>query len=99
MQGLPKFGLANILLKIPRVPPLKYFRNVGLDHHPLRSPHMKISAGLGTLDLSWSGVPPPPPENENLGGGVWRLIAVSLKDTGSFFKLERLYPHFKCLRI
>ena len=28
---------------------------------------------------------PPPPENENLGGGVWRLIAVSLKDTVSFF--------------
>ena len=33
MQRLPEFGLANILLKIPWVPPLKYFRIVGLDHH------------------------------------------------------------------
>ena len=30
MQGLPELDLANILLKIPWVPPLKYLRNVGL---------------------------------------------------------------------
>ena len=30
MQGIPELGLANILLKIPRVPPLKYLRKVGL---------------------------------------------------------------------
>ena len=42
---------------------------------------MKIWADLGTLDLSWSGVPPPP---SYVGAGVWRLITVSLKDTVLF---------------
>ena len=97
MQGLPKFGLANILLKIPWVLPLKYFRNVGLDRHPLPPPYENFGRSWHFgFELVWRT---PPLENEYVGGGVWRLIAVSLKDTVSFFKLERLYPHFKCLRI
>ena len=42
---------------------------------------MEIWAGLGTLALSWSGVSPP---GTNVGADVWRLIAVSPKDTVSF---------------
>ena len=38
------------------MPPLKHFRNVGLKYP---HPQMKIWADLGTLSLSWSGVPPP----------------------------------------
>ena len=62
MQGLQSLPWQIFSQNSLSVPPLKYFRNVGLDHHPLPSPHMKISADLGTLDLSWSGVPPPSPQ-------------------------------------
>ena len=59
-------------------------RNVGLEYHrpPPLSLEMEIWAGLGTLDLSWSGVPPPP--RTYVGAGVWRLIAASPKGIVSF---------------
>ena len=41
---------------------------------------MKVQTDLGTWDLSWSGVAPPPLRTY-VGAGVWRLIAVSPKDT------------------
>ena len=58
--------------------PLEYFRNIGLEHPP-PSLKMKIWTDLGTWDLSSSGVHAP----TYVGAGVWRLIAVSPKDTVS----------------
>ena len=62
---------------------------------------MKIWADLGTLSLSWSGVPLPP--NENYGGTLslswsgdrmWRLIAVSPVDTISFYPFAKGFCRF-----
>ena len=45
-------------------------------------PKMKTWPDWGTLDLGWSRGHPPP--MTNVGAGVWRLIAVSPKNTVSF---------------
>ena len=44
-------------------------------------PPMKTRTDLGSLDLSWHSVSPPP---TYVGVGVWRLIAVSPRYTVSF---------------
>ena len=54
---LPEF----LVQKFLEWPPPKYFRNVGLNHHPPPPPKMQIWTVLGTLGLSWSGPPPAPP--------------------------------------
>ena len=52
------------------------FELVCPSYPPPAPPQIKIWADFGILDFSWSGLPPLPPT-----GSVWRLIAVSPKDT------------------
>ena len=56
---------------------------------PTPRPEMKIWAGLATLDMSWSRVPPP---RNMMGTGVWRLTSISPTDTVSF-PLQRTVPY------
>ena len=100
----PHSSYQNFWFKIPWVLALKHFRNVGM----LIWTKMEICSDLGTLDLSWSGVTPPPqwkfwqilalrfelvwsnpPPPTYVGAGVWRLIAVSPKDTVSFTRNKK----------
>ena len=53
---------------------LKYLRNWGIWSGVPPPPHpMKIWSGLGTLDLSWSGVHLPPPWKWKSSQGTWHL--------------------------
>ena len=64
-DALQHSSYQNFWFKIPWVPPLKYSRNVVWSTpSPSPTPN-KILSGLGTWDLSWSGVTPLP-GNENL---------------------------------
>ena len=66
--------------------PTQVFQECWYEHPtlPPSSPRkMKSWADLGIWDLSWSGV----------GAGVWRLIAVSPKDTVSFHILSQFSSH------
>ena len=55
-DALPHSSYQNFWFKIPWVPPLKYFRNVGLDNPP---PHENLvrTCYLG-FELFWSTPPP-----------------------------------------
>ena len=77
MQGLQEYGLGNILLKIPWVPPRKYFRNVGLDRKcrfgqilaqtPPTPPRIiQILTDLGTLGWVDEDHPPTSPKHSDL---------------------------------
>ena len=55
----PHPSYQNFWFKIPWVPPLKYLNDVVWSTCP-HPPKMKIWSGLGTWDLSWSGVLPLP---------------------------------------
>ena len=76
-----KLGFQDFWWKIPRVPPLKYFGNVGLEYPPPLSDSKNL---VKTWHFGiWVGLEYPTPRTY-VGAGVWRLIAVSLKDTVSF---------------
>ena len=82
-----RLWLAEFVFKIPWVTPLKYIRNVGLSWSG-KPPHPPRKCRFGQIVALWVWVrlgPPPPLLPTYVGAGVWRLIALSPKDTVSFF--------------
>ena len=49
--------------------PTQVFKECGLESSPLPPPRIEIWSGLGSLDFSWTGVPPAPHQ-----GLMWELV-------------------------
>ena len=85
-DALPHSSYQNLGFKSLWVPPLKYLRNVvSRVTAPPPPPNENLVRILHFgFQLVWSNPPAPRPPRTYVGAGVWRLVAVSPKDTVLF---------------